>query len=274
MNYYELKIFNSPALNDVLIAWLSEVGYDMFTEREGGLNAYISEKLFDEESLREIISGFPDNHNIRFEKTFIQDQNWNQEWEKNFQPVFIAGKVHVRAPFHAAADAPMEIIIEPKMSFGTGHHATTCLMMEQMLEMKLSGSKILDMGSGSGILAILAVKLGASEVHAVDNDDWAVANCKENCKSNKVPGVIVAKGNSAYLNEKMFDVILANINRNVILDDIQKYSTSLSKKGFLLVSGFLTEDRNQIKEAAEESGMKLLRKSEKNNWVSILFTRQ
>ncbi len=271
MEYLELRFYNDPALSEILLAWLGESGFDMFTEREEGLNAYIPAKDFNEAFLTQLLSEIPGMENIRYEKTFIEDQNWNTQWESNFEPVTIAGKVHIRAPFHPPENFETELIIEPKMSFGTGHHSTTSLMVEFMLSLPMKGKTVLDMGCGSGILAILASKFKAERIVAVDNDDWAVENCRENCIRNSTSNVEVHKGEAGLLNGLKFDIILANINRNVLLSDMPVYATALQPGGDILLSGFLTEDRQLIYDRAAEFGLKVHAESSHLNWMVMHF---
>jgi len=260
-------------MNEILIAWLSDAGFDMFEEAEDGLKAYIPSTSFRETDLNEAVEAIPGAKNLRMERTLIPAQNWNIQWESNFEPVTIAGKIHIRAPFHPAQNFETELIIEPKMSFGTGHHSTTSMMSELMLSLDMDGRSVLDMGCGSGILAILAKKFNAGNVLAVDNDDWAIENCVENCIRNNTSDIETIKGESSILPGKKFDIILANINRNVLLADMKTYSNALNKGGHLLLSGFLTEDREIICEAATNEGMKIQKETEKLNWKAIQFTK-
>ena len=187
MDYIEVKFYNDVSLNEAIIAWLGENDFDMFEERNDGVNAYIDSSLYKVENMVEALSSIPDfKENIRFESTFIKDQNWNTKWESNFEPVVIAEKVFIRAPFHEPqVKYEYEIIIEPKMSFGTGHHSTTALIIELMLYSELKDKVVLDMGCGTGILSIFAEKLGAKEITAIDIDEWACTNSIENCLKNK-----------------------------------------------------------------------------------------
>ena len=260
-------------MNEILIAWLSDAGFDMFEEVEDGLKAYIPSSSFRETNLDEVMEAIPGVKNLRMERTLIPAQNWNIQWESNFEPVTIAGKIHIRAPFHPAQNYEIELIIEPKMSFGTGHHSTTSMMAELMLTLDIAGRSVLDMGCGSGILAILAKMFNAGNVLAVDNDDWAIENCVENCIRNNTPDIETIKGESSILPGKKFDIILANINRNVLLADMKTYSNALNQGGHLLLSGFLTEDRDIICNTATNEGLKIQKETEKLNWKAIQFTK-
>ena len=275
MDYTEVRFYNDAALNEVIIAWLGESDYDMFEERPDGLNAYIEADKFNELSLNELLLSIPDSkENIRYETSFIKDQNWNKKWESNFDPVLIAGRVFIRAPFHSSgSEFQYEIIIEPKMSFGTGHHATTALMIELLLDADVKGKEVLDMGCGTGVLAILADKLGANKVTAIDIEEWAYENCIENCEKNDAGKVSVHYGNAGLIIEKKFNVILANINRNILLSDIPAYSKSLDENGDLFVSGILKEDKEVISHCAFQSGLTYNTEASHDNWLAIHFKK-
>ena len=197
--------------------------------------------------------------------------NWNTEWEKNFEPIMVNDTVSVRAPFHEKTDLPYEIVIEPKMSFGTGHHETTHLMIQQLLSADLKDKTVLDMGSGTGILAIMAELRGAKSVDAIDIDDWCYENAMENAERNNCKKIRVFKGDAALLADKNYDVIIANINRNVLINDLPVYYKCLNKGGILLLSGFYREDIPFIKKAATGLGLKESDLLEKNNWISLKF---
>lgn len=254
---------------------LAEAGFDTFVETETGFEAYIPENHFKQSDIDQIKTGAPENFNIGFSAEVIPAQNWNELWEKNyFKPLIISDKVVIRAPFHT--DYPVcqyEIIIEPKMAFGTGNHETTSLMMESMLEMELAGKSLLDMGCGTGILAILAAKLGADPVTAIDVDQWSFEATLENAKLNQVSRIRVLLGNAALLGDERYDVILANIQKNIILADISAYSRVLNPGGYLMVSGFYRHDLNEIRKEAESNGLNMSGYREKNNWVAALFQK-
>lgn len=273
MEYLEIRFYCQPAMNEILIAWLSDAGFDMFEEAEDGLKAYIPSNLFSESSFNEALESIPGAKGLAAVRTFIPAKNWNSQWESNFEPVTIANKLHIRAPFHPSQNYETEIIIEPKMSFGTGHHSTTSMMSELMLDLSIEGKSVLDMGCGSGILAILAGKFKAKSVLAIDNDDWAIENCIENCQRNNVTEIETLKGEAYILQNKKFDIILANINRNVLLTDMKTYSDTLNVGGQLLLSGFFVEDHRIICEAAMDQGLQLQKELEKLNWKAIQFTK-
>ena len=241
MDYTEVRFYNNADLNEAIIAWLAEYDFDMFEERLDGVNAYIEAKRFKEEDLSAILALIPGSEeNIRYETTFIKDQNWNKKWESNFEPVLIAGKVYIRAPFHEKAEGyEFEIIIEPKMSFGTGHHDTTSLMIELMLQNNFEKKAVLDMGCGTALLAILAKKLGAGKITAIDIDEWAFTNSLENIERNEAADIAVIQGDVHAIGNEKYDIILANINRNILLSDIPSYYSAMNTDGEIFLSGIL-----------------------------------
>ncbi len=270
MDYIEITFQNSPEQNELLIALLSEEEYESFEETETGVKAYIPSLKFSKEKVEEVVSTLRNSGNISFTQALIMDQNWNALWERNFEPVLIGDLVYVRAPFHPEnSGIKYEIVIEPKMSFGTGHHATTSLMMEEMLKMELVNEIVLDMGCGSGILAILAAKMGAKNILAIDIEEWAFKNAFENCMRNQSQHIIVQKGDANLIRGKAFDVILANINRNILLDDMEAYTIALKNEGHLLVSGFITDDLEKMMEAGKKFNLSLKNHNSKNQWVLI-----
>ncbi|MEO7173832.1 50S ribosomal protein L11 methyltransferase, partial [Flavobacterium sp.] len=201
----------------------------------------------------------------------IDQVNWNEEWEKNFEPIDVDGKCHVRAPFHPKTDAEFDIIIEPKMSFGTGHHETTHMMIQHLLETDVTNMKTLDMGCGTAILAILAEMKGAKPIDAIDIDNWCYLNSIENAERNDCHEISVYEGDAALLKEKKYDLIIANINRNILLNDMQQYVDCLNKNGILLLSGFYTEDIPFINDSCAEKDLTFVKKFERNNWVSLKY---
>lgn len=274
MNYIEINFTNAADLNDVIVAFLSDTDFEMFEEKESGVSAYIPEDKFNEIDLKSIISQIPGNENIHFDISLIKGKNWNKEWESNFEPVVIAGKVFIRAPFHESnSEYKHEIIIEPKMSFGTGHHSTTALMIELMLETDLKDKSVLDMGCGSGVLAILALQLKANPILAVDFDEWAFENTIENCERNNAASIEVLKGNVSLIIGRKFDVILANINRNILLADTESYSQSLNKNGILMQSGFLKDDEEVLIKNAAAFELKHLKTVRHDKWSAMLFSK-
>ncbi len=254
---------------EILIALLAEAGFESFEETAAEVLAYIPEKDFDKESLP---AGWPQP-----EIELIKDQNWNAVWESNYDSVVVAGKVHIRAPFHESrSEVDYEIVINPKMAFGTAHHETTALMIEYLLEKhdSLKGRSVLDMGCGTGVLAILAAMEGAAEVMAVDNDTWSVESTRENIQVNATPNVNVVLGDASVLpREETFDIILANINKNILLNDMPVYEKALKKGGAILFSGFYKDDLKDIRDKAEGLGMKFVDFKTKNSWTAAQFVK-
>jgi ribosomal protein L11 methyltransferase len=251
--------------SDILIAKLSEIGFVGFEETGESLKAFISANNLDEELLREISAML----NVRFFKTLIEETNWNQLWESNFDPVVVDDFVAIRADFHKPIEnTRLEIVITPKMSFGTGHHATTYLVMQQMREIDFSNKTVFDFGTGTGVLAILAEKLGAKNVLAVDIDCWSIENAAENIKRNACTAIDLKLADSADMNAA-FDIIVANINKNVILQNLNVLAKQLSPHGILLLSGLLIDDEEDILIASKENGLHLLRKEVRTNWLLL-----
>ena len=242
-NYTEIKIENiSEEQSEILIAQLDEIGFNGFEEGENFLTAFIDEQNFDEDALQQIISA----HHLSYQKNFIQQKNWNEEWEKNFDPVIVDDFVAVRAEFHQPIkNIEHEIIITPKMSFGTGHHATTYMMIQQMGTIDFNNKIVFDFGTGTGILAILAEKLGAKNIIAIDNDEWSINNAKENSERNNCKRIQLFLVSELPSTEK-FDIVLANINKNVILQHVKELTNLLAQSGQLLMSGLLIEDETEI----------------------------
>lgn len=274
MNYYELVCTSaSPEHSEILIVQLGELGFESFVDTENGFNAYIQEELYTSEVKKEIVQL---NSLIQFNSKvqFIADQNWNEKWEKNFEPINVKDICYIRASFHPRVTSiKYDIIINPKMSFGTGHHETTRLVISQMLELDWKGKVVCDMGCGTSILAILAEMMGAASVLAVDTDEWAVENSLENIDTNNMQGVVVKKGDAQLLAGKTFHVILANINRNILLNDMGRYAQSLDKQGFLIVSGFFDIDAPLIISSAESVGMRILNRMAQNKWTMLCFSK-
>lgn len=261
-------------VSDILIAQLVENGFESFELEDDKIKAYIPESEFDKNVLHKITIKNVDFCSIEFQYRNLKNKNWNEEWEKNFQPIVVEDKCHIKAPFHPSKpDAEYEITIMPKMSFGTGHHPSTYLIIQMMMEMNFTGKKVLDMGCGTGILAILAEMTGAEDILAVDNNDWAYDNAVENFTTNNCQKITALLGDRKMIKGKLFDIILANINRNVLLEDIKYYKDSLLKRGTLVVSGILKNDLAIIKNEAISNGFKYQDYIEKENWVAIHFIK-
>lgn len=261
---------------DILAAELFEIGFEGTMESDTGLQAYIGENEFDRTELDRLLSSdIFDSASIKvIKETSEEERNWNQEWEDRFEPVLVDGRCLVRAPFnHVQGEFDHELIIQPKMSFGTGHHATTSLMLKYLIDLEIPET-VLDMGSGTGVLAIFCKKNGAKNVVAIDIDDWAYENTHENMVLNEVIGIEVRHGDASKLVEgEEFELILANINRNVLLSDMSVYSAHLTKAGTILFSGFYTEDMHLIESAANKNGLNLVDHHVQDNWVSARFRK-
>lgn len=275
MNYFEIHFFIDPLSpgSEILMAELSETGYESFMEVEEGLLAYIPENIFKESDIKRVAQKLEPQFSISWKAHQVPDQNWNKVWESDYQPVVIKNSIYIYAPFHQVNDSyTYQIEIEPRMSFGTAHHETTSLMMEWMLQEDLTGKTVLDMGCGTGILAILAEMMGAAKVVAIDNDSNAVDNCRDNIKKNKCKKIGVLLGDSSAITGS-FDLILANINTNILLADIEIYSKSLARGGVLLLSGFYKSDFQKIADKSKYNGIHTEGLLEKNNWVAARFIK-
>ena len=278
MNYYELRFtYQSPIeteiLNDVLAAELGEIGFESFTQDEQGLQGYISDQLYDEDMLKETLAAFPlEETTIHYVCTPVESKDWNEEWEKNyFKPIRIGNDCLIRASFHEPEPGyTYTIIIDPKMAFGTGNHETTFLMISWMLEEQLAGKRLLDMGCGTAVLAILARMKGAEKVVAIDIDEWAYTNALENIRLNHTAEIEVALGGAERIAAfAPFEVIFANINRNILLQDMRHYAEALQPAGQLFMSGFYLEDLPIIAEECQRNGLRVEGYKERHNWVAV-----
>ena len=267
-NTLEIKIVGlTDEANEELIAFLSTQFYDAFEEEGEILKAFIKEEYFDENQLRDILAPYL----VSFSKTIIEEKNWNEVWESNFSPVIVDDFCVIRAEFHPMFQAIEHVInITPKMSFGTGHHATTYLMIQQMSKIDFKGKKVADFGTGTGVLAILAEKMGGENIVAIDYDDWSIENSKENFQRNDCKNIKLEKADT-FPSSDEFDIILANINKNVIQDNATNLSTSVKNNGLLLLSGLLKEDENPIVDTFITKGFYHQHTVEKNNWICILL---
>ena len=268
---YHFKIEPKEPGSEILIAELGEKAFETFTESENGISAYVKKDLWDENILDDIYILQSEEFKIEYTVEEIDQINWNEEWEKNFEAIDVDGKCHVRAPFHPKTDAEFDIVIEPKMSFGTGHHETTHMMIQHLLEMDVKGLKTLDMGCGTAILAILAEMKGAEPIDAIDIDNWCYLNSIENAERNNCKHITVYEGDAALLAGKSYDLIIANINRNILLNDMQAYVDCLNKGGIILFSGFYEEDIPFIDASCAEKGLTYVKKFQRNNWVSLKY---
>lgn len=277
MSYIELIISVVPKEqgSEILIAELSETGFESFVDDEKGFLAYIKEENYFENDVKAIILKYSGLFNISFITKIIQKQNWNKEWENNFQPIDVDGKCYIRAPFHEAQKNFLyDIIIEPKMSFGTGHHFTTQLMIQKLMCLDVRNNSLLDMGCGTGVLAILASMMGAGPITAIDTDRWSFENSIENLKRNNINNVFVHKGYAEILAGKLFHTILANINKNVLLIDMPVYFQSLEIGGNLVLSGFFETDVTELNKKAVDMGLRLEEKRVNSQWTMLHFIRQ
>ncbi|PTT03857.1 50S ribosomal protein L11 methyltransferase [Flavobacterium sp. HMWF030] len=268
---YHFTIEPKEPGSEILIAELGEKAFETFTESENGISAYVKKDLWDENILDDIYILQSEEFKIEYTVEEIDQINWNEEWEKNFEAIDVDGKCHVRAPFHPKTDAEFDIVIEPKMSFGTGHHETTHMMIQHLLEMNVKGLKTLDMGCGTAILAILAEMKGAEPIDAIDIDNWCYLNSIENAERNNCKHITVYEGDAALLAGKSYDLIIANINRNILLNDMQAYVDCLNKGGIILFSGFYEEDIPFIDASCTEKGLTYVKKFQRNNWVSLKY---
>lgn len=268
---YHFSVEPKELGSEILIAELGEKPFESFIETDNGFSAYIQKELWTEDILNDIYLLSSPEFTISFIVEEIEQVNWNEEWEKNFEPIDVDGKCHVRAPFHPKTNAEFDIIIEPKMSFGTGHHETTHMMIQHLLETDVTNLKTLDMGCGTAILAILAEMKGAKPIDAIDIDNWCYLNSIENTQRNNCQEITVYEGDANLLKDKNYDVIIANINRNILLNDMQLYVDSLKKDGILLLSGFYNEDIPFIDASCTEKGLTFVKKFERNNWVSLKY---
>jgi ribosomal protein L11 methyltransferase len=278
MNYYELVftlISTEDFHQDLLINELAGIGFDTFEETDLGFKAYIKSADFNKDELDQALSAYYEMFTFKYEINLIPQKNWNEVWESNFSPIELANQVYIRATFHEPKPYfPYEIVIDPKMAFGTGHHQTTVLMLEWLLETELKDKSILDMGCGTGILAILASKLGAKEVDAIDYDELSYDSALENAALNNIQNLTAICGSKEAIPNKIYDVILANINRNILLEQIDRYATALKEGGELFMSGFYKEpDLEIIIDEARKHDLKFISHKELNNWVSAKFIK-
>lgn len=276
MNYYACSFSNpeNETLKDMLMEVLGAAGFDSFMDTDEGFEAYCQEKSLDETELDEILQMEQFSNVKLLKKELIPDQDWNATWEASYEPVIINELCRIKAPFHQVEGSyKYDLIIEPKMSFGTAHHETTSQIIELMLQSDFKGLNVLDMGSGTGVLAILAKKLGSSMTVAIDNDEWAYRNALDNVKLNDETEIVVELGDANSLNNRQFDIILANINRNILLRDMKEYVKCLVDGGKIFFSGFYEEDLKLIAKEAESLGLKYISHVTKNNWTAAVFMK-
>ena len=272
MEYSEvdIKLKQVNPFKDVLVAKLNEINFESFSEDNSGLKAYVPTELLDIDAMNQIFSEISDFTELSFSIKKIQEKNWNENWEKNYSPVFINNNCVIRADFHRAfTDIEYQIVINPKMSFGTGHHETTSLIMKEMFNIDYNDKSVLDIGCGTGILSILASKLGANQLDAIDVDKWAFKNAKENAILNDVSNINFIYGDVNDIGKSRYDVVLANINRNVLINDIEAYVACMHISAEILLSGFLEEDTSFLLKKAEELSLELVVSKNKNKWQML-----
>jgi len=278
MTYIEVAFSFEPAIpenREIIAAMLSEADFESFSDTKTGINGYIQETKFSEKKMKDAIKPlFHSFENLNYLITTIPDQNWNEQWEKNFEPIKIGNQCHIRAPFHSKdPNFEYDILIEPKMSFGTGHHATTVLMIKMILSLDLQGKRVLDMGCGTGVLGILASMKKADWVIGIDVDSWAYENSIENAQRNKISNFEIKMGDASLLEQESFDVILANINRNILLQDMELYLKTMKIGSQLVMSGFYLNDLTIISEKANQLGLKYQNHIENEQWVAVRFSK-
>ncbi|MCF2582091.1 50S ribosomal protein L11 methyltransferase [Bacteroides caecigallinarum] len=276
MKYFEVTFSVNPCnetATDILSALIAETGFESFVECEGGMQAYVQQSLFDENALKNIIAEFPiPETEITYTITEPEDKDWNEEWEKNFfQPIVIEDRCVIHSTFHKDyPKAEYDIVINPQMAFGTGHHETTSSILGELLDADLKGKSVLDMGCGTSILSILASMRGADPVTAIDIDDWCVNNSRDNIALNNINNITVELGDASLLEgRKPFDVIIANINRNILLNDMAAYTACMHKGSEIYMSGFYVQDIDAIRSKGESLGLRFVHYREKNNWAAV-----
>lgn len=271
MEFITIKVSCSHELSEILIAELFEIGFDSFQEFDDGFEGSCNQESYDETSVKEVIQKFP---NISFEIKEQEKVNWNEEWEKNYHPIIVGDRCIVRASFHQPQPQfQHEIIVTPKMSFGTGHHATTYQVLDYQMDLDHSGKQVLDVGTGTGILAIMASQRGASKLVATDIDDWCIENSDENFALNDVKDVELIKGQITEVNAHDFDIVIANINKNVLLDQIGEYAKRLIDGGRLILSGFYENDVDDLVEEAKKHQLKKLKTTSRDNWAMLALEK-
>lgn len=276
MKYTQVTFFCEPKeeyITDVLSSELAEIGFESFVNNDEGLNAFIQHNLFSKEKIDYLISNFELDAQITYKFIDVEDKNWNEEWEKNyFQPITIDNRLIIHSSFHEVhpEEYDYRILIDPKMAFGTGHHQTTGLILQEILDMDVTDMKVLDMGCGTAVLGILAKMRGAESVVAIDIDEWAYNNALENIQLNHVENMTAKLGGAEAIGKDKFDLILANINRNILLQDMDKYKEALDEDGVLIMSGFYSEDVDAIRQKAEELGLFYLGFKQHDNWACVI----
>lgn len=275
MYYSRLQVICDPEYSEILMAEIAEAGFDTFMENEKGFEAYVEQSNFDKQKLGEIKEKYSAFTPIVFYQDRIEKKNWNEEWERNYEPILVDDKCLIRANFHIPEKQyPYEIIITPKMSFGTGHHQTTYLMVKNQLEIDHQNKLVMDAGCGTAILAVMASKLGAKMVDAFDIDEWSVVNGNENAEVNGCTNISIRQGKISDLTfDSNFDIILANINKNILLDELHQYASYLNKGGLLLLSGFYEQDIPDLLKEANRYSLQQVRSDSRENWAALLLIK-
>ena len=268
---YQFKVSPLQPASEILIAELGYAGFESFVETEDGVTAYIQKEEWNPSILDDIQILNSEEFEISYTFEDIEQINWNEEWEKNFNPIIVDDKCSVRAPFHEKPNTEFDIVIEPKMSFGTGHHETTHMMIQHILKNDFKDKSVLDMGCGTGVLAILAEMKGAKPIDAIDYDNWCYLNSLENVERNNCNHITVLEGDANLLKDQKYDIIIANINRNILLNDMATYVKCLNPKGSLFLSGFYNDDIPLIEDECNKNGLTFVESLEKNNWVALKF---
>lgn len=277
MDYIELEFKIRPLVpaSEILVAELSEIGFESFVEEDFGLKAYIKADDFRESYLADLFSMNNPEFEISYEIHQIADQNWNAKWEREYEPVLIDNRCYIRAPFHASMpEIEFEIEIEPQMSFGTAHHETTHQMIQLLMDENVVDLSVLDMGCGTALLAILAAMKKSKIIYAIDNDEWAYRNAYDNVRKNNFSNIKVEQGDASLLKDQRFHLILANINKNILINDMSAYTSVLEPHGKIFFSGFYREDLPDIQKNAEHLGLSYIKHIHKNNWVAAVFQKK
>jgi len=277
--YLRLDLTLSPILpaKEIAVAWLTDCGFSMYEESPDGVVAFALESEWNQEGMAEVIDALAEFTEVESSTEWVQSENWNAKWESEYEPIDVEGKLCMRAPFHDPPKTGLDIIIQPEMSFGTGHHPTTWQMMRALLDIPLEGRSVLDVGCGTGVLAIAAKKLGASNVVAFDIDEWSYKNTLANLDRNDLTTEIESfQGTILHgqLNQKKFDVVLANINRNILIAEMDEYASKCSEMGHLLLSGFYRQDCEDIITKAESSGFTLKNEASREDWACLMFVNK
>ncbi|CAM1361439.1 Ribosomal protein L11 methyltransferase [Tenacibaculum litoreum] len=270
---YTFEVTPKEPTTEILIAELGVLGFESFVENENGVIAYIQKEDWNKDILNDVFVLNSEEFSIDYKHKEIEQTNWNEEWEKNFNPIQVDDLVSIRAPFHEDPNLKYDIVIEPKMSFGTGHHETTHMMVQHLINLDVANKKVLDMGCGTGILAIFAEMKGAQPIDAIDIDAWCYENSLENVERNSCKHISVYEGDASLLKGKKYDVIIANINRNILLNDMETYTNCLTEKGVLLLSGFYSEDIPVIDNEVSKYSLTLKDTIKRNNWVALQYQK-